>query len=42
MLNISLMLIFSAALHAGRTYGRSTDGINNASNITLKYAEKIR
>jgi hypothetical protein len=42
MLKISMMLIFSAALHAGRTYGHSTEYINSPSNISVKYAEKIR
>jgi hypothetical protein len=42
MLKISLVLIFSAALHAGRTNLQSTEDINNPGNITAKYTENIR
>ena len=42
MLIISLMLISSAALHAGRANVHSTEYINNSSNITVKYEGNIR
>lgn len=42
MLKISLVLISSTATHADRANVHSTDDINNSSNITVKYAEKIR